>query len=443
LLELITLRCRHVRKNPYDAPWVKTRIIRLARSTGHRHNIVMNAAAVTLVAPAAEKVQPGALRLPMQVYASVIAVACLPLGILWDISWHISIGRDTFWAPAHIVMQLGGVIPALMFAWQAWRTTFYGTATERAASISFFGARASLGAWVTIWGALAMLTSAPFDDWWHNTYGLDVKIASPPHALLGLGMFAVMLGVLLYVLSWQNRVAGREQVRAAWLFTLSIGLMVTMISVYVTEFTWPNNQHTSRFYRVICSPFPFLFVMAARASRHRWAATFAAGTYTLILLFMVWVLPLFPAQPKLAPIYNPVDHMVPPPFPLLLIIPAFAVDCLAHWFGIKREVPASRLKRIVKNLIFVVCCAFVYFALALPLQWFFSKFLLSPSADNWFFAGQRVWPYYSQLSEWVYKFWDHEGELLTQRGGMIALLCALVSVRLGLWCGNWMLKVRR
>src|SRR4051812_4000283 len=53
-----------------------------------------------------------------QSYVTVAAVACLPIGLLWDISWHISIGRDTFWAPAHIVIQLGGIVPALLFAWQ-------------------------------------------------------------------------------------------------------------------------------------------------------------------------------------------------------------------------------------------------------------------------------------------------------------------------------------
>src|SRR5258708_4425033 len=72
-----------------------------------------------------------------------------------------------------------------------------------------WGGRARLGVWVTIWGAVAMATSAPFDDWWHNTYGLDVKIVSPPHAILGLGMFAVGMGVLLFVFSAQNR-AGAE-----------------------------------------------------------------------------------------------------------------------------------------------------------------------------------------------------------------------------------------
>jgi len=32
-----------------------------------------------------------------------------------------------------------------------------------------------------------MLTSAPFDNWWHNAYGLDVKIVSLPHSILALG----------------------------------------------------------------------------------------------------------------------------------------------------------------------------------------------------------------------------------------------------------------
>src|SRR5947208_17108615 len=112
--------------------------------------------------------------LPRSVYVAVAGLACLPIGLLWDISHHSTIGRDTFWTPAHILIQLGGVVPALLFAWQAWQTTFRGTEAERARSISLFGVRAPLGPWVTIWCSLAMLPPAPFDNWWHNTYGLDV-----------------------------------------------------------------------------------------------------------------------------------------------------------------------------------------------------------------------------------------------------------------------------
>ena|GEM_PF-1982804 len=50
-----------------------------------------------------------------------------------------------------------------------------------------------------------MLTSAPFDDWWHNAYGLDVEILSPPHAVLALGMFGVTVGSLMLSAALQNR----------------------------------------------------------------------------------------------------------------------------------------------------------------------------------------------------------------------------------------------
>src|SRR5262245_13279652 len=43
------------------------------------------------------------------VYLGLGGLACLPIGLLWDISHHSTIGRDTFWTPAHIVIQLGGI----------------------------------------------------------------------------------------------------------------------------------------------------------------------------------------------------------------------------------------------------------------------------------------------------------------------------------------------
>src|SRR5207247_10889785 len=70
-----------------------------------------------------------------------------------------------------------------------------------------------------------------------------------------------------------------------------------------------------------------------RASGARAAATIAAATYMLLYIVMILVLPLFPAHPKLAPIYHPVDHMVPPAFPLLLIAPAAAIDAIERLFA--------------------------------------------------------------------------------------------------------------
>ncbi len=391
-------------------------------------------------------------------WLSVVAVAGLPVGLIWDISWHISIGRDTFWTPAHIVIQLGGVIPALLAAWLAMKVTFIEAPGKRAASVRFWGGYAPFGAWVTMWGAVAMVTSAPFDDWWHNTYGLDVKIVSPPHALLGLGMFAVELGVLLSVLSWQNRSAGNEKGKAAWLFTLSCGLMVTMLSVYATEFTWPNFQHSAHYYRVVSEIYPFLLIMTARASGLRWGATIASATYMAIMLLVIWILPLFPAQPKLAPIYNPLDRMAPPPFPMLLILPAVAVDLLASLFKRRpgradasgASEASANSQRIPRGLWFwledwalALAVGVVFLTIALMVQWHFAKFLISPSADNWFFGAGHIWPYYEAPGPFRRQFWELTRDPVTLKSLKYAALAAVISARLGLWCGNWMLQVKR
>ncbi len=54
--------------------------------------------------------------------------------------------------------------------------------------------------------------------------------------------------------------------------------------------------------------------MGPEAGRTSWATTKVAAVYILVECQMIWILQLFPAHPKLAPIFNPVTHMVPRPF---------------------------------------------------------------------------------------------------------------------------------
>src|SRR5438445_4021111 len=100
-----------------------------------------------------------AARLPWYCLTAVFGAACIPIGALWDISWHSTIGRDTFWTPAHLLIYLGGLIPGLSCGWLAFRSTFLDSLAERAATVRLWKFHAPLGAWVTLWGTLAMLTS--------------------------------------------------------------------------------------------------------------------------------------------------------------------------------------------------------------------------------------------------------------------------------------------
>ena len=72
-------------------------------------------------------------------------------------------------------------------------------------SVRIWGLSGPLGAFICAWGGVAMLASAPFDDWWHNAYGLDVRIISPPHMVLAAGFFGIEFGTVMLMLAFMNR----------------------------------------------------------------------------------------------------------------------------------------------------------------------------------------------------------------------------------------------
>jgi hypothetical protein len=368
------------------------------------------------------------------------ALTSIVIGIVWDISWHETIGRDTFWTPAHMAIYFGGVLAGSVGGWLAVKHTFFAGTAERNSSVGVFGARAPLGAWVAIWGAAAMITSAPFDDWWHNAYGLDVRIVSPPHAVLGLGMFGVSVGALLLVLSRQNRLQGVASTKGSGLFIYTGGVFVLLGSVFILEYTWPNQQHTGMFYVVCALMYPARLVALSCAGRVSWPATRAAVVYMVILCGMDWILGLFPGQPKLAPIYNPVTHMVALPFPLLLIFPGMAIDLLLR--------QASETDGRWRRAGLAIVLGATFLAVFIAVQWHFSRFLLSPNADNWFFMGDRIWGYNFRPGEWQDRFWSVDPnrpqfDPLNLSAVLIACALASVSSWVGLFFGRWMRKVRR
>jgi hypothetical protein len=376
---------------------------------------------------------------PGHVSAVLFASGCVVVGVLWDISWHQSIGRDTFFSPPHLAIYLGGVVAGIACGWNVLHTTFAGLPEDRAASVSFWRYfRGPLGGWMCIWGAIAMLTSAPFDDWWHGAYGLDVKILSPPHALLAAGILAIQLGALFLVVALQNRHSldgGAMHTGAAaphhrWIFAFAAGLVLLNFAVMATEYTWRVQQHGTLFYQVVAGVLIIPLVAAGVAGRMRWAATATALTYSAVLLAMHFVLPLFPAEPKLAPVYFQVTRMVPPQFPLLLVVPALFIDAiLRRWRWSRSWLLAATL-----SVAFVLSFVLV--------QWPFAEFLQSEHARNAIFK-QDVRPYMVPEESLMARgeFYNPAGGVELVRGLAIAL--GTVSSRIALACGGWMRGVQR
>jgi len=365
-------------------------------------------------------------------YAVVAAATMVVVGLLWDISWHMSIGRDTFWTPAHLLIQGGGLLAGLSSGLLALHTTFRGTPEARASAVSFWGFRAPLGAWVCVLGCGAMLTSAPFDDWWHNAYGLDVRIVSPPHILLGLGMMGIVLGALLRTLALQNASEGQTQTRAALLFAVASGLFLSILAVLLMEEAPRAFMHQGRFYRTLSRPVALLLVAVAVAGRKRWPATTAALVYMIVVAGTSWILMLFPATPKLGPIYQDVTHYVPLDFPLLLVVPAFAIDLT--WTRVKDS--SWWAASLALGAAFVIG---LFVA-----QWPFAD-LLMRHGRNWFFHVDNFVYWRPKNTEYrAYRFFEpRPGDPSLAAGLAQAFAYAVIASGLGRAWGRWMTRVQR
>lgn len=390
----------------------------------------MSTAAVSTFDRLAAERSAATTAVPWVIYAVLFASTSVVLGVIWDISWHRTIGRDTFWTPAHLAIYLGGVVSGLTCGWLALHTTFAGSPSDRATAVRFWGFRAPFGAWVSIWGAIAMLTSAPFDDWWHNAYGLDVKIISPPHMLLAAGIAAIQCGAMLMALAWQNRAVGNRR-HLSRLFLLGAGLLVVLAATVATEYTQRWDMHQSLFYQVSAGVFVFFLVSAARASGTRWPATTVALIYSAFVLLMLLVLPLFPGQPLLGPIYVQVDRFMPPDFPLLLIAPALVIDLL-----MRRVAPG-----VWRDWGLALGLGVAFVGTFAAVQYPFADFLVSPWARNDLFGSHRMdYSVNPQLQARWYQLNPPDNLAV---GLPIAVAIGFVSARLGLWWGNWMARVRR
>jgi hypothetical protein len=369
---------------------------------------------------------------PWYIWCSALAVTSAMIGAHWDISWHTSIGRDTFWTPAHIAIYMCGVLAAISCGYAILSSTFTNNPALKESTVRIWGFHGPLGAFIASWGGIAMLTSAPFDDWWHSAYGLDVKIVSPPHVVLFAGAIAVTIGALILTLGSMNRATGATRRRLEWLFLYLGAQTVIIFQTLVLEYTSRTLLHTSLPYRVMAIFIPFILAAVSRASRQKYSATIITGYYMAFVIAEILILPLFPAEPKLGPVYHPVHQFIPAQFPVLLIVPAFVLD--VFW----------NRTRNWNRLLQAAVAALIFVGVLLAAEWPFASFLQTPLARNAFFGagymGYFVSPQ-SMLAQHRFLIIDTGAALWTNIG--LAAVFAFVSTLIGAAWGSWMKEVKR
>jgi hypothetical protein len=352
-------------------------------------------------------------------WLGLLAAAGIPASLLWDYSWESTIGIDLPWSPPHMANYLAVTLAGVIALVTVFRTT-----RARADGITAGVWSGPLGAWVILWGAVAFGVSVVFDRWWQVGYGLAAGIWHPPQLLKAVAFLVVTLGV------WLGLVNQREPGAP-----LAGGAVLALIFVMTLANNLANRQHAALFYQLACGSYPLVLVALAVSAPSRFSATLGALAGMLIVAGMVWLLPLFPGAPMVPPIYHPRDHLLPPPFPSLLVVPALALDALLRWFPRKHARPWGQ----------AVEAGLAFFVVFLAVQWPFAQFLLSPGADHWFFAGGgKQWPFFLRIVPGAETaFWPAPGAEFDLAGAGIAAGLAVLAARAGLGLGAWMKRVQR
>src|SRR5690349_6421435 len=101
-----------------------------------------------------ERADAAVQSLPWYVWCGLAAVTSEMVGGQWDIAWHRSIGRDSFWTPPHILIYLTGVLAGIACGYLVFVSTFGSDLKQRQSSVTVFGLRGPLGAFICGWGGV-------------------------------------------------------------------------------------------------------------------------------------------------------------------------------------------------------------------------------------------------------------------------------------------------
>ena len=123
---------------------------------------------------------------------------------------------------------------------------------------------------------------------------------------------------------------------------------------------------------------------------------------------------------------------MPPDFPLLLVVPALAID-VTH--------AACARAGAARDWALAAAIAVVFVATFVAAQWPFADFLMTPWARNDFFGSHRM--DYGVPPQIQARWYRSTRPTTWPLGLPIAMAIAFVSARFGLWWGNWMARVQR
>ena len=259
-------------------------------------------------------------------------LVAMAFGASFDSWWHVSQGRESFFALPHLFIY-GGVTVSLIFSLLLAKITHQKI-------------------WRWIFGALLVIPlSAPIDEFWHWVVGVEkiesvLIIWSPPHILL-FGSAILAISLFMTVLKQERNIAS-ERI----LGNLMLASLLNLLFIILVPFFPLGPHHILGFWGAGITA--FLFVCIAMTASHIFPGVAAATT---TLLFFT----LFQTVMADATIYNNAALKIYGHLPNWVLILSCVIP--ATWIDLTKKQPP-----ILRATVAAVLWSVVFF-------WFANRYL--------------------------------------------------------------------
>lgn len=209
------------------------------------------------------------------------------IGLYWDISWHIDVGRDTFFTAPHNFLYASMLIVLI--------TSLYGLVRDRRDTplhLPLGRLRLHPGILIVAIGAALELIFAPADDIWHRFFGVDATLWAPMHLIGLLALTTAAFGGL--IVSWVERHLSPHATRKRLFSFLTVYFAAAFLSwtiVFLGEFEFNLPAFPMFWHPMLLFALPALpLVMIAWLRPVPWAATWTSLIFTGIQLLLAGIL---------------------------------------------------------------------------------------------------------------------------------------------------------
>jgi hypothetical protein len=223
------------------------------------------------------------------VLTALLVLLIAVIGFYWDVAWHLDLGRDEgIWTPAHVMIVVG--LSGLVFAGGI--ATIFANIEKVPAGFRLLGIRVPYSAALLAIMGTGAVASFPLDIMWHQAYGLDLTLWSPPHLqLLSGGAFATFACWLMIAEGRRHATPKPHPTRLGRIIhILTLAAMLTGMTTFEAEFDFGMSGYQALFLPVLMTAASASVLVAARITLGRWSAVKVTFTYLILRLFLLMVI---------------------------------------------------------------------------------------------------------------------------------------------------------